>query len=152
VTYFSLLALVAGAAIAVQAALNAKLGVLLNSSMLSTSIAFFLSCLFTVIAMILFTRPYPQSADIKSVPFYLWFSGAALSAFGVGLFYYLIPKMGVGSMMSYALTGQLLIAVAVSHFGWYGMPVKSIDALKCVGLVSLLAGVFLLNWESHHAN
>jgi len=47
-------------------------------------------------AILFSTKKVPQMADIKSVPVYLWFSGGALSAFGVGMFYYLIPKMGGG--------------------------------------------------------
>jgi len=86
-------------------------------------------------------------ADIKSVPVYLWFSGGALSAFGVGMFYYLIPKMGVGSMMSYALSGQIIIAIIASHFGWFELPVRPITGLKIAGSFSLIAGVILLNWE-----
>ncbi|WP_086934350.1 DMT family transporter [Agarilytica rhodophyticola] len=146
-SYLSLLALGAGAAIAIQAAINSQLGVLLKSSMLGTSIAFLVSCIFTVLAMVISIKQYPQMSDIKSVPLYLWFSGGALSAFGVGMFYYLIPKMGVGSMMSYALSGQIMIAVIVSHFGWLGLPMKQIDGLKVFGVISLITGVILLNWE-----
>lgn len=150
--YLALLALIAGAAIAIQASMNAQLGVLLKSSMLGTSVAFLFSCVFTVGAMLLSTKQYPQMGDIKSVPLYLWFSGGALSAFGVGMFYYLIPKMGVGSMMSYALSGQILIAITASHFGWFNLPVKPIDMMKTVGAISLIAGVLLLNWEPANAH
>ncbi|MEW6996133.1 DMT family transporter [Colwelliaceae bacterium BS250] len=149
--YLSLLALAAGAAIAIQASMNAQLGVLLKSSMMGTSIAFFFSCVFAVTAMLLSIKHYPQIADIKAVPGYLWFSGGALSAFGVGMFYYLIPKMGVGSMMSYALSGQILIAIIASHFGWFELPVRPITTLKVVGVFSLIAGVLLLNWEPSYA-
>lgn len=145
--YFSLLALLAGAAIAVQATMNAQLGVLLKSSMLGTSIAFLFSCIFTVTAMLVTTKQYPPLADIRAVPLYLWFSGGALSAMGVGVFYYLIPKMGVGSMMSYALSGQILIAIIASHFGWFDMPIKPITLLKSTGAIFLVAGILLINWE-----
>jgi transporter family-2 protein len=156
-SYFSLLAVAAGAAIAIQASMNAKLGVLLKSAMMGTSIAFFVSCVFAVSAMVISamvfsTKQVPQMADIKSVPVYLWFSGGALSAFGVGMFYYLIPKMGVGSMMSYALSGQILIAIVASHFGWFDLPVKPITSLKLAGAFSLVAGVLLLNWEPSYAH
>ena len=156
-SYLSLFALAAGAAIAIQAAMNAKLGVLLNSAMMGTSVAFFFSCVFAVSAMVLWailfsTKPYPQMADIKSVPVYLWFSGGALSAFGVGMFYYLIPKMGVGSMMSYALSGQILIAILASHYGWFELPVKPITTLKIAGALALIAGVLLLNWEPSYTH
>jgi len=152
VSYLSLLALAAGVAIAIQATMNAQLGVLLKSSMVSTSIAFLFGCVFTVSAMLLSIKQYPKMDDINSVPLYLWFSGGALSAFGVGLFYYLIPKMGVGSMMSYALSGQILIAIIASHFGWFDLPVKPINIIKVLGTISLIVGVLLLNWEPNYAH
>lgn len=156
-SYLSLLAVAAGAAIAIQATMNAKLGILLKSAMMGTSIAFFVSCVFAVSAMmfsaiVFSTKQVPQMADIKSVPVYLWFSGGALSAFGVGMFYYLIPKMGVGSMMSYALSGQILIAIVASHFGWFELPVKPITSLKIAGAFSLVMGVLLLNCAPTYAH
>lgn len=146
---FSCMALVAGAAIAVQAAMNARLGVLLNSSMVATSIAFFTSLFFTVVVMLVFTKQYPELVEIKSVPVFLWFSGV-LSALGISLFYYLIPKMGVGNMMSYALTGQLLMAIVASHFGWFDLPIKQIGAIKSAGATLLIIGVILINWETEY--
>ena len=148
----SLLALAAGAAIAIQATMNAQLGVLLKSSMMGTSIAFLFSLLFTVSAMLLSVKQYPNLTEVRSVPFYLWFTGGALSAFGVGMFYYLIPKMGLGSMMSYALSGQILIAIIASHLGWFDLPVKPINIFKFMGAVLLISGVILINWESSYAH
>ena len=151
-TYLSFLALAAGAAIAMQATMNAQLGVLLKSSMVGTTIAFLFSLIFTVSAMLLFTKNYPNLGEVKSVPFYLWFTGGALSAFAVGMFYYLIPKMGVGSMMSYALSGQILIAIIASHLGWFDLPVKPINMVKMTGAILLIVGVLLINWESSYAH
>jgi len=146
------LALAAGAAIAIQALMNAKLGVLLKNSMMGTSIAFLFSFLFIVSAMLLSAKQYPNLTEIKSVPLYLWFCGGALSAFGVGMFYYLIPQMGVGSMMSYALSGQILIAMFASHLGWFDLPGKPINLFKMIGAVLLIVGVLLINWESSYAH
>jgi len=143
----SLLAMGAGAAITVQATMNAQLGVLLKSSMLGTSIAFLFSCVFTILAMMLWSKQYPQLTDMKAVPLYLWFSGGALSAFGVGMFYYLIPKMGVASMMSYALSGQIIVATIISHFGWFDLPLKPINLLKISGIIALIVSMLLINWE-----
>lgn len=148
----SFLAFFAGAAIAIQAAMNAQLGVLLRSSMIGTSIAFLFACIFTVSAMLFSIKQYPLLIEIKSVPMYLWFSGGALSAIGVGIFYYLIPKMGVGSMMSYALSGQILIAIVASHFGWFDQPVKPINIKIIAGVISFIVGIVLINWESSYAH
>ncbi|MDU0352678.1 DMT family transporter [Paraglaciecola aquimarina] len=145
---FALLAVLAGAAIALQASMNAQLGMLLKSSMLATSIAFMVSFGFAVLVTIATTHRYPQLSDLGNVPFYLWFSGGALAAFGVGMFYFLIPKMGVGAVMSFALTGQLCVAIFASHFGWFELPIKQLDWFKCIGLLMLVSGVFLINWHS----
>lgn len=149
---FPLLAFSAGAAIAIQAAMNAKLGVLLKSASLGTGVAFLFACLFTILIALISIKQPPQLVDIKSVPTYLWFTGGALSAFGVGVFYYLIPKMGVGPMMAYALSGQILMAVAASHYGWFNQPVKPINIRVVTGMISLIAGISLINWESGYAD
>lgn len=143
----SILAFIAGAAITTQASMNAQLGVLLRSSLVGTAIAFVFSSLFTLVAVIVTTKDYPQLTTIQAIPIYLWFTGGALAAFGVGMYYFLIPKMGVGPMMSYALAGQLLLAVVASHLGWFGMPVKQIDFIKFLGILALIAGVILINIE-----
>lgn len=141
----ALLALLAGAAIATQASMNARLGVLLQSSMTATAVVFAMSCLFTLLATTFMTQHYPGPQLVKSVPLYLWFSGGALAAIGVGLFYFLIPKMGIGAMMSYALAGQLLVAVVSSHFGWFELPLKPLNVTRMLGVVALIAGIFLIN-------
>lgn len=148
----ALLALFAGSVIAVQAAMNAQLGVILKNSMIGTSIAFLTSFIFTFVALLLSAKYYPTTGEIKSVPIYLWFSGGLLSAFGVGLFYYLIPKMGVGAMMSFALTGQILVAMLISHFGWFNLPIKQVDFLKLIGAGLLISGLVIINWESTHVS
>jgi len=139
-------ALLAGAAIALQAAMNARLGVLLNSSIAATATAFFFSCLIMVAAYSLTSENLISTSTIKSVPWYLWFGGL-FSAFGVGMFYFLIPKMGVGPMMSLALTGQLIIAITSSHYGFFNLPIQPINPLKIVGVVLLIVGIVLINKE-----
>ncbi|MGR9117249.1 MAG: DMT family transporter [Gammaproteobacteria bacterium] len=151
-SYLSLLALLAGAAIACQASMNARLGVLLNNPLLASGIAFLFSFILTAIAVATSTKHYPQIAQIRAVPMFLWFTGSALSTFGVATFYYLIPKMGIGAMTSYALSGQILIAMIAGHYRWFGLPENPINPLKAFGMVALVVGVYLINWESYHAH
>lgn len=143
----SLIAFLSGAAIAAQAGLNAQLGVGLRNPLLATIVAFFTSLLFTLLAVLLTTRDYPSWETVRTVPMHLWFSGGILSAFAISMFYYSIPKMGIGNMMSFALSGQLLMAVIASHFGWFDMPQKPITITRLMGLLALLTGVVLMNKE-----
>lgn len=141
-----LFAFLAGSGIAIQAAMNARLGVLLGSSMLATAIAFFSSFVVSILIIGLFAGQLPTSKSISAVPFYLWFSGV-ISALGVGAFYLLIPKMGVGVMMSFALSGQLLVSIIASHFGWFDQPVKQINNQVIVGVTAMVIGIVLINGE-----
>ncbi|NOY83570.1 MAG: DMT family transporter [Nitrospirae bacterium] len=144
-TYLSLLAFVAGGAITIQAMMNAQLGQLLKNALLATSIAFASSLVFMLLGFAVFNKQWPQREVIQSVPHYLWFSGGLLSAFAVAGFYWLIPKMGIGPMMSYALTGQLLLAIIAGHFGWFQSSIIPISPLKLIGAGALVLGIILIN-------
>ncbi|MBR9829749.1 MAG: DMT family transporter [Oceanospirillales bacterium] len=143
---FPWLALSAGAAIAIQAGMNARLGVVLGNTMLGTSIAFAVACLASLLVLVLQRSELPGIGRVGSVPVYLWWGGV-ISAFGVGLLYFLIPRMGMGPMTSFALTGQIVLAVICSHFGWFDQPVRPINGTRLVGMVVLVAGVSLIYWE-----
>jgi len=145
--YLSIIAFSSGAAISTQAAMNAQLGSLLKNPLLATCIAFCSSIFFILLAVMVYTKEYPSIEIIRSVPVYLWFSGGILSAFGISMFYYLIPQMGIGPMMSFALTGQLIVAVIAGHFGWFDLPIKPLTLGKLVGVVALIIGVILINKE-----
>ncbi len=140
-----LLALIAGAAIAAQANMNAQLGLLLKSSLIATAFAFFSSFTFSAIGMIVILRSYPSVELLRQVPVYLWFSGGLLSASGIAAFYWLLPKMGAGPMFSSALSGQLLFALIAGHYGWFGLPMSPITGLKIIGGLSLLFGIVLIH-------
>ena len=145
--FLPLLALLAGSAIAVQASMNAHLGVLLRNSLFGTAVAFCVSSIFTLIAIVVTTKHYPSLATIKAVPYYMWFTGAAFSSLGVSLFYFLIPRLGIGPTMSFALTAQIIVAVVASHFGWFDLPQRSINGTRLSGIVALLSGIYLINWK-----
>lgn len=144
--YFPWLALLAGAAIGIQAGMNAQLGMLLKSPLCSAAVTFAVACGCVLLVIGCTARQLPAIDSVKTIPWYLWCSGA-ISAFGVASFYFLIPRMGVGPMMSFALTGQLLVAILVSHWGFFDLPVKSINVSKLFGVIAMIAGIVLINKE-----
>ena len=129
----ALLALCAGACIALQAAMNAQLGQIFQSSLLATSYAFATSCILVSIVY-MFENHNIKTISLTLVPWYLWLS-CIFSVIGVASFYYLIPKMGVGNMMTFALTGQIILAMLISHFGWFSSPIKLISLSKLIPCV-----------------
>jgi len=143
--YFTLLSFFAGIAIVIQANINSKLGVLLSSSLLATSIALFGSFVFTSIAVAFLVKEFPSVEMIRSVPIYLWFTGGVLSAFALASFFFVIPKIGILPMISFSLAGQLIYSLISSHYGWFEMPIITINIEKIIGVVSMIIGIFLIN-------
>lgn len=141
---FVCFALLAGAAIAAQASMNAHLGRLLGNPAHATVVAFGVG-LTALVALLAFTRQPPDLAAARTVPPYLWVAGGLLSSVAIVGFYWLIPRMGIGPMMSAALTGQLLVAMLFSHFGWFDQPVATLTPTRVAGAVTLLLGVLLVN-------
>lgn len=142
------LALIAGGCIALQAAMNARLGQLMGNAWLATSYAFLAS--FTLITCVLLLTNSKilmqqiSALTLHQIPWFLWFS-CFLSVLGVGSMYWLIPKMGVGNLMSFALTGQLIMAMLISHFGLFDSPQKLISSSKMLGTALLIIGIILIN-------
>ncbi|WP_462151908.1 DMT family transporter [Pseudoalteromonas xiamenensis] len=149
-TFLWPIALFAGSCIAVQAAMNARLGQHFNNAWLATSYAFLTS--FLLIGFVLIVTQFKslsaqfEQLQTSAIPWYLWLS-CCLSVIGVGSMYWLIPKMGVGNLMSYALTGQLLMAMLISHFGLFDSPQKLLSTTKLVGATLLIFGILLINKE-----
>ena len=142
---FPLFALLAGAAISAQASMNAQLGVMLRSAMLGTGVAFLVGLGFVLLAFFALQRDFPSLEAVRSVPVYLWFTGGALSALAISTYFYLIPQMGIGTMMSWALTGQLVVAMLAGHFGWFDLPVQPINWHRLAGVLALVIGIILIN-------
>lgn len=137
------LAVLTGFMVVLQGGLNARLGALLQSPLLAALSTLFFGAVFTFIAVIVTSRGFP-ALQFKAVPTYLWFTGAFFSFVAVTLFYYLIPKLGIGTAVAFGLCGQILFSTLAAHFGWFGLPIESIDVKKLLGLGALVAGILLI--------
>ncbi|MDO6739227.1 DMT family transporter [Wenyingzhuangia sp. 2_MG-2023] len=143
----SILAFTGGIFLAAQGGLNAHLGVLLKNPLLASVVAFFISCLFALLFVLVSVKNYPTTQQLQQIPFYLWFTGGLFSVLGIGLYYYTIPKLGVATMISFGLCGQILFAVIAGHFGWLNLPTEPITVKKMIGVLAMISGIFIINWK-----
>ncbi len=139
------LAFLGGVLLTVQGGLNAQLGVLLKSPLLASVIAFFSSTFFALIIALLFVKNLPGLVQIKAIPLYYWFAGGFFSVAGISLYYYTIPKLGVSTMISFGLCGQLIFAVVAGHFGWFSMPIEPLTIKRTLGVLAMITGILLIN-------
>jgi transporter family-2 protein len=139
------LAFIGGVFLAIQGGLNAQLGVLLRNPLLASLIAFFSSTLFALVFVFFNFKSLPTIIQIKEVPFYLWFTGGFFSVIGISLYYYTIPKLGISTMISIGLCGQLIFAVIAGNYGWLNLPLEPITLKKTIGISSMILGIVLIN-------
>ncbi|WP_435314752.1 DMT family transporter [Cellulophaga fucicola] len=144
-TTFSVLAIIGGVFLAAQGALNSTLSVLLKNPLLASVIAFLTSTIFAIIFVLLSTKSLPNASDLKQIPIYLWFSGGLFSVLGISLYYYTIPKLGISTMISFGLFGQLTFSIIAGHFGWLNLPLEPVTFKRILGFFVMMFGIILIN-------
>jgi len=141
----SLLAFIGGVFLAIQGGFNAQLGVLLKNPFLATLTAFLSSSIFALLFVLFSVRTPPTIAQIKDIPFHLWFTGGLFSVIGISLYYYTIPKLGISTIISFGLCGQLIFVIIAGNFGWFNLPVEPISLKRTIGVISMIVGILLIN-------
>ncbi|MFM9905953.1 MAG: DMT family transporter [Pyrinomonadaceae bacterium] len=140
---FLLFALVAGAMIPTQAAVNNKMAATLDSTALAALISFFIGTLALFVYTILSGTPIAALALAKDAPAVAWVGGL-LGAFFVTASIALIPRLGVPMTFSLIVAGQMLASLVIDHFGLLGQEVKEINLARVAGILLITAGVVLI--------
>lgn len=143
-----LLSFLVGIMVVIQGGINARLGILLNNSLLATSAALTMGASLTLITVLITVRQFPSMHQVREIPLYLWVTGGVLSFFAVTLFYYIIPKIGISTAVTFGLSGQLIFAAIAGHFGWFNMPLEPITVKKIAGLLVMITGVILIKSQN----
>ncbi len=137
------LAILAGAAIPFQSAMNAALGKSLQSPYYSALSVFLVAFIALGTYMLLSRQGFPTTIQFSSAP--KWsFLGGILGAIYILSIVILAPKLGIGNVTVLVLTGQVLAAVVIDQFGILGAQVHPINWPRLAGVILLCAGVFLI--------
>lgn len=139
-----ILALGGGILLAMQGGLNAQLGVHLKNPLLASAVAYCFSTVFAWVILGISIKTIPSIDEVRAIPTHLWFLGALFSVIGISLYYYTIPKLGISTMISIGLFGQLIFSVIAGHFGWFNLPVEPISMKRIIGILALSSGIFLI--------
>ncbi|CCH49016.1 DMT family transporter [Pseudodesulfovibrio piezophilus] len=140
---FIFLALLAGAALPLQAGINLRLRYALNDPVMAAFVSFAVG----TVALGMFgflTRPVPSLSMVGSAPLWSW-TGGALGAFFVCITIVLAGKLGATTSMAWLLTGQFLAALVLDHFGLVSFDIHPISWPRLVGIGLLIAGAVLVN-------
>jgi transporter family-2 protein len=96
-----------------------------------------------LLILVMVQREIPTLNALKSLTWWHW-SGGLLGAFFITTAAFAGPRIGAMLFMALVLAGQLGMALALDHFGWAGFREAPVSLGKAVGLVLILAGVFMI--------
>ena len=137
-----LLVFIAGAMVALQAPTNAILAKAGGSPVLAALISFAVgtSALFAVWLM---SGNRPAASAFAGLPWYAWIGGLYGAMF-VAVAAYAAPRIGLASLITIGIAGQIAMALWMDHFGAIGLPREPITLGRVAGAILVLAGVILV--------
>lgn len=141
--FFIILAILAGAMMPTQAAVNNRLAISVDSPILSAFISFIVGTIALFLYILATGIPLGNLASAKNAPAVAW-TGGLLGAFFVAAVVTLVPRLGVALTFSLIIAGQMLITLVIDHFGFLGVPVKEINLLRLLGVTFITIGVILI--------
>ena len=138
-----LLAVIAGAVVPFQSAINANLGRGLGHPLWATLASLLVSILVLLPLMLAMRVPLPSMAFITKAPLWMW-AGGAFGVCFISLALVLLPKLGASGFMALALAGQVVASLVLDHFGWFGLVQRQVSLPRLLGVVMLIGGVVLI--------
>lgn len=140
---FSLIAVVlAGGATALQAPTNARLMTAVGSPVNAALVSFAVGTVaLAMLALVGQTRP--DLAAAKALPWYAWIGGLYGVIFVVAATWG-VPRLGVALTITLMVAGQLLVGLALDHFGAFGQPVQPLNLGRIAGVLLVIAGVVMV--------
>jgi transporter family-2 protein len=140
---FLSLALITGALIPIQAATNAAFSKSIGNALITGLMVFIVGLAGMALFVLLSRTPFPGRQQLTAAPFYGYLGGIIVAAYVV-MITILVPRIGVGTAIGLIVTGQIICAVLIDHFGLFNVAVRSIDLTRFAGMLLMIAGVYLV--------
>ena len=141
---WSILGIVAGACIAVQAPINAQLGRMLGMPLAAAMVSFAAGAVVLAMAMMAFARFQGIAPDWHAPAPWLYFAGGCLGSVYVTAAILLTPRIGAAAVMTFSVAGQLTAGLLIDRIGFMGVAVRELTAGRIVGALLLCAGVVMI--------
>ena len=138
-----LLALLAGAMLPVQAAVNVRLGRTLGSPVWAAAVSGAVMTIVLVAIGIVAVRSMPRTVGLLTVPWWAW-TGGLCGALVLAATAAVAPRLGAGTMIAMVVVGQVLCSIALDQFGALGLAGHPIDLRRGVASVLIVAGALLI--------
>ncbi|MBM7061353.1 DMT family transporter [Pseudomonas sp. UL073] len=136
------LPLIAGACLPLQAGINGQLAKHVSSVLAAGLISFGVGTL-ALLLVVLVQREMPAFGVLRGVSWWQW-CGGFLGVFFIVTAAFAGPRVGALLFMALVIAGQLGMALLLDHFGWAGFREAPISVGKVLGLLAIIAGIWLI--------
>ena len=141
---FFALTLGLGVVLAIHLAMNGKVGAAIDNPRVANAVFW---CIGAVTAVIIGLTGWQSGAlaQLSTVNPWLLTAGAmgAMLVFAIAA---LIPQVGAAGLFISLLSGQVITAMIMSHYGWLGSPVEPINLYKIIGVALMIGGAILVTF------
>ncbi|WP_160109625.1 DMT family transporter [Pseudomonas izuensis] len=142
-----LLAVIAGAVVPFQSAINFNLGRGLGHPLWATLVSLLVSILVLLPIILAMRLPLPSMALIAKAPLWIW-AGGAFGVCFISLAVVLLPKLGASGFLALSLAGQVMASLVLDHFGWFGLLERQVTLPRLAGVLLLIGGVVLIQFAN----
>jgi bacterial/archaeal transporter family-2 protein len=140
-----LFVLAAGFSLAFQQVLNASLGSAMQSARWAAFVSYLGGTIALLLVLVAVREPIPSAALVGRAPWIAW-TGGIFGAMFIATSIYMVPRLGVTTVATLIIVGQLLSSLVFDQFGLFGLPQQPITLVRTVGVVCLILGVALVRW------
>jgi transporter family-2 protein len=140
------LAVIGGAVLPIQGAINAQLRADLDAPITVGAWSFIVAAaaMLAVLAVnVAGDRRKPRLDGLRAVPWWGWLGGLCGATYVTSVFL-LIPEIGVSATIALTVAGQQLASVFVDRYGLLRLPRRPISRVRLGGVAALLVGVALI--------
>lgn len=138
----TLLVFLAGGMVALQAPTNSMLAKAGGSPILAALISFAVGTLALAVVW-LATRGKVETEPFRELPAYAWFGGFYGAIF-VAVAAFAAPRIGLATLITVGIAGQIVMALLMDHVGALGLPREPINLGRVFGALLVVAGVVLV--------
>ncbi|EST10749.1 DMT family transporter [Sporolactobacillus laevolacticus] len=148
---YMLLGLFAGMLSPIQTSINSELRNAVHSPFIASLVSFLVGTIALILLVLIIEhrRLFDKNVlgkgkiVISGNPWWLWIGGI-LGVIFVTSNIFLLPIIGAALTVVLALCGQMVIALIIDHFGWFGVPKHQINIQRIFGIILMVAGIFLI--------
>ncbi|MEO6676777.1 MAG: DMT family transporter [Pseudomonas sp.] len=138
-----LLAVIAGAVVPFQSAINANLSRGLGHPLWATLASLLVSLLVLLPIILALRLPLPSLGFVSQAPLWMW-AGGVFGVCFVALAVMLLPRLGASGFVVLALTGQVMASMVLDHFGLFGLVERQLTLPRLAGALLVVGGVVLI--------